>query len=304
MEELLYRVNRVLGSLVKPNSEQASRFLNLAVQYDQILQQVIKIDFGDKYDTGTYDWNDWRAEIRNTFSKSLPMDFLATPLLVETMVFGSTAKLREKVQVLEGVYEKKLLKLLLKESLVGKPKLSLIRYLTSANTVHQASHLATYKINTDKDLIHSNTILEWGGGYGCLARMVKQINSNCTYTIFDLPEFCVLQYIYLSSIFGNENVVIIKNTDQISIGKINLLPSNSILNYGCEYSAETFISNWALTESALKYQKLVNELNFFNATNVCIGCKIDENNYLVDGCASLSTVPNQFLQKNNVYLLR
>ena len=86
------------------------------------------------------------------------------------------------------------------------PKISNFGYMTSENAIHQSFHLSSYKEYTTKDIVESQTIAEWGGGYGCLARMIRKINSSCTYIIMDLPELNALQYVYLSSIFGKESV--------------------------------------------------------------------------------------------------
>jgi hypothetical protein len=36
--------------------------------------------------------------------------------------------------------------------------------------------------------------------------MAKKINPTCTYVIIDLPESSALQFVYLTSIFGKDEV--------------------------------------------------------------------------------------------------
>lgn len=52
-----------------------------------------------------------------------------------------------------------------------------------------------------------NTILEIGGGYGGLARMICN-NKNCTYILIDLPETNLISSYYLTSHFPNKKFLL------------------------------------------------------------------------------------------------
>ena len=54
-----------------------------------------------------------------------------------------------------------------------------------------------------------------------------KINPGATYIIIDLPVFSFIQSVYLKTILGINNVVIIKNNnDKIQAGKVNIVPLN------------------------------------------------------------------------------
>jgi hypothetical protein len=112
--------------------------------------------------------------------------------------------------------------------------------------------------------------------------MVKQINPKCTYIIMDLPELSVLQYVYLSSIFGQNEVNFITKNLEIEEGKINLISSDYFMSLDKEIKTDTFISNWALTESGKDYQNYVLGKKFFSAENILVACTDDENNHTVN----------------------
>ena len=77
------------------------------------------------------------------------------------------------------------------------------------------------KIITYSDIFHVNyyceiekyiskkksTIIEIGGGYGGLARMISN-NKNCTYVLIDLPEINLISSYYLTSHFPNKKFLL------------------------------------------------------------------------------------------------
>ena len=252
-----------------------------SIQYYSLMKYVESINL-DFYPVGTYEWGNWRRELGKKFSKKLPIGFLHNHLISGTMVLGSSEHQEEKLKIIENHIPKKVTEIMLKEDIVGIPVISNLHYLTSENCIHQAFHLAAYKKNTNQDIYNSREIIEWGGGYGCLAKIVKKVNPNCTYTILDLPELSSLQYVYLSSIFGKEMINFITSNLKIEKGKINLVSSDHFMYLNEKINCDAFISNWALTESGKDYQNFVVSKNFFNAEKVLIGCINDENNFLID----------------------
>jgi hypothetical protein len=153
--------------------------------------------------------------------------------------------------------------------------------LTSANRAHHASHLAHYKRLTGTDFWDCRSIVEWGGGYGDMARIIRRMNPSVTYTIIDLPELLALQYVYLSSIFGEGAVNVIgRNDSGVTLGKINLIASQSVYDTRRELECDGFLSTWALTESPRRFQMAVLERGFFGASSLLLGVMNNENNYL------------------------
>ena len=78
------------------------------------------------------------------------------------------------------------------ETPVGNPPNNL-------NLIHQAYSLARYLeyYNGIGELKNIQSIVEIGGGYGCMRRLIHELGFRGTYTIFDFPEFIALQKYYL-----------------------------------------------------------------------------------------------------------
>ena len=276
-----------------------------SINYSKLMKYFKSIDL-NFYPVGIYDWGEWRKDLGEIFSKKLPLGFLHNNLISGTMVLGSTEHQDIKLEQIENNIPRKMLKTMLKEDILGIPIISNLKYLTSENCIHQVFHLAAYRELTNEHIYKCKKIIEWGGGYGCLAKIIKKVNPECTYIILDLPELSSLQYVYLSSIFGKDMVNFISSEFKIEKGKINLISSDYFMNLNEHINCDAFISNWALTESGKDYQDFVVNKNFFNASNVLLGCKDDENNFLMKASNYKfnHTESIEVLGDGNYYLIR
>lgn len=266
------------------NKEALKRFIFKKNQYDRICNTLLQNKKGSvSYSVG-YDWSGWAANVRRSFQTGVPLGFLSHPTVSHTMVYGrhrGVVATRERVKIVESVYERSIADCLLREDYIGLPTISNLSYLTSANRAHHAAHLARYRKTIGENFWDSPSIIEWGGGYGNMACIIRRINPGITYTIIDLPEMLSLQYIYLSSIFGDNSINIALNINvDILDGRINLVTSQSILDNDIALNCYGFLSTWALTESPKEYQTMIIERNFFGAKRILIGSMINKNNII------------------------
>lgn len=81
----------------------------------------------------------------------------------------------------------------------GCPTPSRLAPDTSDNLIHHVYHLLTLEENLGQ-LHDFRGIVEFGGGYGSFARIVRRLGVNFPYYISDLPEFAALQRYYLASV--------------------------------------------------------------------------------------------------------
>jgi len=116
-------------------------------------------------------------------------------------------------------------------------------YISSHTAIHHLYHLLYYARKTNFNIKNVKTVVEWGGGYGSLARLFKRINPEpFTYIIIDTPIFSTLQLLFLSTIFGVECINLIKKgTDRVVEGKINLVPLTCLAGVDIP-KADLFIS--------------------------------------------------------------
>lgn len=209
-------------------------------------------------------WEENNQRIRNIFLNN-DFSFLRNPFIRETMFITSEGDLmRSQLTFLKNKLKEEKLKHLLEEEYVGNPIISNIKYKTSHNTIHNLFHIVLYSELIKTNISDIKNIIEWGGGYGNLARIFRKVNPNQTYIIIDLPLFSCIQWIYLSSVFGKEAINLIKkDKSMIKEGKINLLPVCFLEKF--KLNADLFISTWALSESSKYSQDYVIKNNWFNA---------------------------------------
>lgn len=248
-------------------AEQKEKFENLKNKFFQYYKELKKYPL-NKYITENYLLI--LQKIEKKLFTNLKFDFLKNPSLKIVMFFTRIGKaLRKQLTFLETKYSPEKLKELLIEDYIGCPLLINSKYLTSHNSIHHLYHLTYYQDKTNLNFEKINTVVEWGGGYGNLAKIFKRLlNKNYTYIILDLPLFSCVQWLYLSVIFGEENVnLLLKPEDKIQIQKINLIPV-IFRDYHTNIKADMFISTWALNESGKDAQDFVMKLNFYNARHL------------------------------------
>ncbi len=138
----------------------------------------------------------------------------------------------------------KYFKYLIKEDHVGNP----IRYFlyldSSGNRINHGYHLYILEkelnIFLKKDI---KSVFEFGGGYGCMARIFSKINKEIKFTCFDTNFVNLLQFYYLKH--NNLNVGFSK--------KNNFYLTSKLKNRTNKY--DLFLANWSLSETPINYRK-------------------------------------------------
>jgi hypothetical protein len=142
----------------------------------------------------------------------------------------------------------KLYKKLLLEDNVGNPVRYFLYPESSGNRIREVYHLLNFEKFIKIPLYEIKSVLEFGGGYGNMARLFYRINKTVNYTIFDTFHVNLLQYYYLKML-------------KIPSGFNN--NKNINLNYDiskCSFSnrrKKLFIANWSLSESPIKLRTII-----------------------------------------------
>jgi hypothetical protein len=84
-----------------------------------------------------------------------------------------------------------------RESAVGDPRPFLAYWASSGNLLYQGYQVCRFEDVTGTRLADVDFILEFGGGYGALCRLVHALGFRGTYVLYDFPEFAALQRFYL-----------------------------------------------------------------------------------------------------------
>jgi len=156
-------------------------------------------------------------------------------------------------------------KKLIAEDNIGNPVKFFLYPYSSGNKIHQTYHLKKFCDFSKFDLKNLNNVVEFGGGYGNMAKIFKKkINPELNYIIFDTKEVNLLQYYYLkkSNVKVTINKYKKKNVSLIS----NLDLFESIIKNLNNNDKTLFIANWSISEVPLAFRKklnfLINKLDY------------------------------------------
>ncbi len=153
-----------------------------------------------------------------------------------------------------------LYKRILVEDSVGNPVRYFLYPKSSGNQINHVYHLSILINSLNLDLKKVNHVYEFGGGYGCMARIFSKINQNVKYTIFDTKLVNLLQYYYLKQ--NGLDVGFNKNHKFLLTNKFKFTKKKPVPN-------SLFIANWSMSETPLDFRKkIIFEMN--NYENILI----------------------------------
>jgi hypothetical protein len=189
-------------------------------------------------------------EIHKIISKKQLDNFLKNPIIQNIFFIHNRFFIRKELAELRKDKYWSLWKKLIIENDIGRP----IRYFlypkSSGNRIRQVYLIQKFLRNTVQiNLNKLQTIIELGGGYGCMAQIFCKLNKKINYNIYDMYEVNLLQYYYLMMNNLKTNLSIEK------LG-INLISKIRDLNkIKTERDVDLFIANWSLSEFPLKFRE-------------------------------------------------
>jgi hypothetical protein len=140
---------------------------------------------------------------------------------------------------------------------------------TLINSAHQLYHLARFERFRGERIEQVRSVVEFGGGYGNLARLCRNFEGLSRYTIVDLPLFSCIQYVFLSTVLGPECVRLVTEAGTAAAeGSVDLVPINLLPDL--RRDGELFVSTWALSESPPAAYDLVRERDWFGAREILL----------------------------------
>jgi putative sugar O-methyltransferase len=148
------------------------------------------------------------------------------------------------------------------ESRIGRPYLEFVppRLLASLDTVRHLYYLARVLRLTTGAL--PDSVLEIGGGFGNLARLVKRLAPGATYVDVDHPEVLALAYLNLRLSLPNQAIVVHDRSPvEAREGAINLVPL--WLAGELRFEPDLLVSTLGLSEAAAEMRGLVASRAFF-----------------------------------------
>ena len=208
-----------------------------------IEKKLNNINFNKKYLKNTH----------NLFNKKI-LDFLKKRELTNFLRKNFIQKMffvHNRLFILKELLELKkdknwiLYKKLIEEDNVGNPVRYFLYPKSSGNRINHVYHLSVLTKEFNINLKKLNNIFEFGGGYGCMARIFSKINKRTVFTCFDTNIVNLLQYYYLKQ--NNLDVGFSKKN------KFHLI--SNIKKINTRYSNSLFIANWSLSETPINFRK-------------------------------------------------
>jgi hypothetical protein len=205
-------------------------------------------------------WLAHRSELKRRILEDDPLRFLAWEVVTGSMFVGNRPFVASELSFLmkrpdwKSVWEE-----VIREDPAGDPKPYKGYRQSSGNRIHQAYHLCRFQEETGLPMHRFPLIVEFGGGYGSMCRLVHKLGFRGQYIIYDLPEFVALQKFYL----GLLDMPLIEANDASSGGQ-GILCTSDLAVLGSVNPQETqnslFIATWSLSETDLAFRERIMSL--------------------------------------------
>ncbi|HMH49139.1 MAG TPA: hypothetical protein VK548_02825 [Candidatus Acidoferrum sp.] len=137
------------------------------------------------------------------------------------------------------------------ESAVGDPRPFFGYRPSSGNLLTQAYHVCRFEDVTGARLPDIDFILEFGGGYGALCRLVHTLGFRGTYAIYDFPEFSALQEFYLRAHRVSVGTGPRIETDRPTVVTLSTLGELDTLLESQRPVRTALVALWSLSETPL-----------------------------------------------------
>ena len=254
-----------------------ARWNRLAARFPQVLASMDGVDISPWV---TPLWEGFNAKMLAAVTPSPPKRFLRESVIRQSMFVDVRGQwMADQLAALVEHYGVDRLNALARETPVGDPPLCPaevegIDLNTSYNTLHHLYHLARYERSTGHRVADVRTCLEWGGGYGNLARIVfAAAPSLQRYIIVDTPLFCALQWLYLSMTLGEDRVRLYTSGSELRTSGCVIVPVPLIAEATARgLEPDMLISTWALSECSVHAQDFVTgEQDWFGAERLLLG---------------------------------
>ena len=189
-------------------------------------------------------------EIHEIINEKKLSNFLKNPLIQNIFFIHNRFFIRKELAELKKDKYWNLWNKLIIENDIGSP----IRYFlyprSSGNRIRQVYLIQKFLRNTKEiNLNKIQTIIELGGGYGCMAQLFYKLNKKINYNIYDMYEVNLLQYYYLIMNNCKTNLFVKRQG-------VNLISKFRDLNKIKKgKDIDLFIANWSLSEFPLKFRE-------------------------------------------------
>lgn len=216
-------------------------------------------------------WNETNRHLE-TILLPRPRFDLLNDATIESLMFRSVAERSsaEELSSLEDAVPEEDLRSAIQEDHVGVPRVIHPKYLASVNTVHHCFLLHRFLARTGVQASSLNTVVEWGGGVGGFAKVfIRSRPLPTTYVLLDTPLIACLQWLYLSTIFGEDRVNVLRRPNDLIVPHRFNVASVAFVDKVSD-GADLFVSSFALSESSSEARRYVAYREWFGARHLLL----------------------------------
>jgi len=201
------------------------------------------------------DWATAMNRLRELTLRADPRGFLRWDVIIERMAQSKPEVTTIELAALRALPDwETRWKPALREIAVGRP-IPYAEFPESSEPLIQAAYtLSQLESMAGRPAHEWEHVVEFGGGFGNLCRLMHQLGFRGTYVIFDLPPFTLLQRYYLRSagILRDDERRIVLTSDFAELERaVAEIPSGAWA---------TFVACWSLSETPLALRERVRPL--------------------------------------------
>ena len=145
-------------------------------------------------------WQQFRDQVRTDFAAFDPRTFLRWPIVQHAMCLTNSGAVVPEYLALRASGQWSRFAPAVVESRTGNPLPFIYYPRSSGSLLHHCHHVLRFEETTGANLPGLDAIVEFGGGYGSMCRLLHRLGFKGRYFIYDLPEFSALQRYFLKSL--------------------------------------------------------------------------------------------------------
>ena len=247
ISDIIRKLNSYLSFWIwdnKPVSRSKDKLIKKYIQKNISLNKIIKKNLKETH-------NIFNEKLYLLLQKKDITNFLRESFIQKMFFLHNRFFVYSELKTLKNDKKWPLYKNLIKEDTIGNPIRYFLYQNSSGNRINHVYHLSVLSRELNINLNEIKKVFEFGGGYGCMARIFSKLNRQIKYSCFDTYYVNLLQYYYLKH--NNLDVGFSKKNKYTLISKISNL--RKIDNKFQTNLKSLFIANWSLSETPIKFRK-------------------------------------------------
>ena len=252
MLHLKYRVTRLLSHLLdNPVPDKSERLAPLVDELKHRFESLPSFrDSGES--TSQAAWERNMNRLRDHVLHKDPMTFLRWDVIINTMFVTFSPYIGIELSELKKLSDwDSRWRSAIKESPVGHPLVYPFHRESSANLIHHAYHISRFERAFGEKVHDLGFVLEFGGGYGSVSRLLHNLGFDGKYIIFDLPHFSALQEFYLKALSLPVRDVADFGQTERGIFLVSSLETLKRLTSSLGFQKSLFIATWSISEAPI-----------------------------------------------------